>query len=240
MKKWKMAALSLCLGAAAGVWAALSAADTSPAPPPALTTRTGTGEAAESGDWALTLVNGSHPLPDDFSPDVTAVDRYPDRKFDVRAVEHLNALLADAEKAGHPLYLVSTYRSVSYQKGLFTRKTNFYKNKGYAQQAAEEQAAQWVARPGCSEHNLALAADIVSKNWYSSHSDLTGEFAETAEFQWLYANCAQYGFILRYPEGKSGVTGVEYEPWHYRYVGEAAAKEIMAQNTTLEEYLEHL
>lgn len=239
MKKWKIAALSLCLGAAAGVFAALSPWDP-PLAEPLPSARAGTAEESQGEEWALTLVNGSHPLPEDFSPEVSAVDRYPDRKFDARAVAQLNALLADAEKAGHPLYLVSTYRSVSYQKGLFTRKTNFYKNKGFAQQAAEEQASQWVAKPGCSEHNLALAADIVSKNWYSSHSDLTGEFADTPEFQWLYANCAQYGFILRYPEGKAQVTGVEYEPWHYRYVGQAAAQEIMAQNTTLEEYLEHL
>ena len=190
--------------------------------------------------WALVLVNGSHPLPEDFLPDVTAVAHYPDRKFDCRAVGALNALLADAEKAGHPLYLVSTYRSVSYQKGLFTRKTNFYKNKGFSQPEAEKQAALWVARPGCSEHNLALAADIVSKNWYSSHSDLTGDFANTPEFKWLFENCASYGFILRYPEGRSEVTGVEYEPWHYRYVGKKAAAEIMSQNTTLEEYTAHL
>ena len=71
-----------------------------------------------------------------------------------------------------------------------------------ARKEAEKQAAQWVARPGTSEHNLGLAADIVSANWYAGHDDLTADFDQTPEFEWLQAHCAEYGFILRYPQGK--------------------------------------
>ena len=103
---------------------------------------------------------------------------------------------------------------------------------------AERQAAQWVARPGTSEHNLGLAADIVSADWYAQHDDLTADFDQTPAFAWLREHCADYGFILRYPLGKESVTGVTYEPWHYRYVGEEAARAIMDAQLTLEEYLQ--
>ena len=146
------------------------------------------------------------------------------------------AMLADAEAAGCKLYLVSGYRSVERQTALFKRKTNSFMAEGFSREEAEKQAAMWVARPGTSEHNTGLAADIVSADWYSKHSDLTADFEDTPEFEWLYAHCADYGFILRYPRGKENVTGVTYEPWHYRYVGKDAAKAIMQAGGTLEEY----
>ena len=143
---------------------------------------------------------------------------------------------ADAEAAGCKLYLGSGYRSVERQTALFKRKTNSFMAEGFSREEAEKQAAMWVARPGTSEHNTGLAADIVSADWYSKHSDLTADFEDTPEFEWLYAHCADYGFILRYPRGKENVTGVTYEPWHYRYVGKDAAKAIMQAGGTLEEY----
>ncbi|MEG0340419.1 MAG: M15 family metallopeptidase, partial [Oscillospiraceae bacterium] len=97
-----------------------------------------------------------------------------------------------------------------------------------------------VARPGTSEHNLGLAADIVSENWYSHHNDLTAEFDKTKEYDWLAAHAQDYGFILRYPKGKESITGISYEPWHYRYVGINAAKKIKSESLTLEEYKEKL
>ncbi len=109
-------------------------------------------------------------------------------------------------------------------------------DQGLDAAAAEQEAARWVARPGASEHALGLAADIVSGDWYTGHSDLTCDFDQTPLFAWLQANAADYVFILRYPKDKEGVTGVHYEPWHYRYVGVEAAKEITAKGLTLEEY----
>lgn len=189
-------------------------------------------------NWALRLVNGQNPLPESYAPETRAIAGYPNRALDVRAADALEAMLDAAQADGQPLYLVSAYRSVTYQKGLFNRKVSFYRNQGYGAALAEEMAAQWVARPGCSEHNLGLAVDLVSGDWYISNSDLTQAFADTPQFAWLTANAARYGFILRYPQGRESVTGVAYEPWHYRYVGAEAAADIQGRGVTLEEYLQ--
>ena len=182
--------------------------------------------------WSTLLVNA---LPEDFTVETVPVEDYEDRLFDARAVEQLNAMLKGAADAGLPLYLVSTYRSVERQTALYRRKVNYYLDQGLAQQEAEQQAARWVAAPGTSEHNLGLAADIVSANWYSGHDDLTGEFEQTPEFAWLAAHCVEYGFVLRYPKDKTALTGVEYEPWHYRYVGVEAARYLTENGLCLEE-----
>jgi D-alanyl-D-alanine carboxypeptidase len=92
---------------------------------------------------------------------------------------------------------------------------------------AVEAALEIVAIPGTSEHQLGLALDIIAE--YDEDS--------TATWVWLKENCARYGFILRYPAGKEEITGYSYEPWHFRYVGEEAAEEIMSRGITLEEYL---
>ena len=192
--------------------------------------------AVPDEDWATRLVNAANPLPEDFSVKTVMIEGYENRPFDARAADALEAMLADAEAAGCKLYLVSAYRSVDRQRSLFARKTQSFVDEGFPRAEAEKQAAQWVARPGTSEHNLGLAADIVSANWYAGHDDLTADFDQTPEFEWLQAHCAEYGFILRYPQGKETVTGITYEPWHYRYVGKDAAAQIMDQGITLEEY----
>lgn len=192
--------------------------------------------AAASASWELTLVNSGHVLPESFTVETRKISGY-EKEFDVRAADYLETMMADAKAAGYPLHLVSGYRSVSYQKGLYQRKVQYYLDQGLTQAEAEAQAATWVARPGTSEHNLGLAADIVSGDWYVGHNDLTQDFEETPQFQWLYEHCAEYGFVLRYPKGKEDVTGVVYEPWHYRYVGKKAAAEIMKDGLSLEEYL---
>ena len=157
---------------------------------------------------------------------------YENRPFDKRAAADLEAMLADAEAAGCKLYLVSGYRSVERQTALFKRKTNSFMAEGFSREEAEKQAAMWVARPGTSEHQLGLAVDIVDLD----HQLLDESQEQTAVQQWLMTNSWRYGFILRYPRGKENVTGVTYEPWHYRYVGKDAAKAIMQAGGTLEEY----
>lgn len=183
-----------------------------------------------------TLVNANNPLKDDFKVK-TATVKGTQKAFDNRVVHYLERMLDDAAAAGYPMYLVSTHRSISYQDGLFQKKVNEYISKGYNRSKAEEEAAKWVAPPGTSEHNLGLVADIVSSDWYQHHGDLTDDFEETEHFKWLYENCANYGFILRYPKGATRITGIEYEPWHYRYVGTDIAHYIMNNKLTLEEYL---
>ena len=189
--------------------------------------------------WSTMLVNVWNYMPEGYVPEVRRVYNCgadTGKDFDVRAADALELMLSDARAAGYNMYLVSAYRTYDYQVGLFNRKLNEYKNAGYDDETAYSEASQWVAIPGTSEHCIGLAADIVSSTWYNTNSDLTHSFEDTEHFEWLYEHCADYGFILRYPKGKESVTAITYEPWHYRYVGVEAAKYIMANNLTLEEF----
>ncbi|MEG1862108.1 MAG: M15 family metallopeptidase [Oscillospiraceae bacterium] len=185
-----------------------------------------------------TLVNTSHPLNSDFDVSTRKIAGT-EKLFDVRAADSLEKMLSDARNAGCPMYLVSTYRTIAYQQGLYNKKVQSYISAGYSKEAAQTEAAKWVAIPGTSEHNLGLSADIVSSTWYNNNSDLTQEFEKTDHFKWLIANCKNYGFILRYPKDREAVTAIQYEPWHYRYVGVDIATYIMDNNLTLEEYWEN-
>ena len=213
--------------------------DVTPAPTeePANTTPVGT---KPEQSWSTMLVNKWSYMPEGYVPDVREISYDGvsplNNKFDVRAADALELMLADARAAGYNMYLVSAYRSHDYQVNLFNRKVNEYKALGYDDATAHEQASQWVAIPGTSEHCTGLAADIVSSTWYNHNSDLTHDFEDTEHFDWLYEHCADYGFILRYPKGAEAVTGITYEPWHYRFVGVEAAKYIMDNHITLEEF----
>ena len=190
--------------------------------------------------WSTMLVNQCSYMPEGYVPEVRPIVYEGvsplNNQFDVRAAEALENMLADARAAGYNMYLVSAYRSHDYQVNLFNRKVNEYKALGYDDTEAYNQASQWVAIPGTSEHCTGLAADIVSSTWYNYNSDLTHSFEETEHFDWLYSHCADYGFILRYPKNREATTGITYEPWHYRYVGTEAARYIMDNNITLEEF----
>ena len=122
---------------------------------------------------------------------------------------------AAAARDGVDVRMQSGYRSVSYQKKLYDNKTQYYRDKGLSEAAAREKAAAIVNPPGYSEHNCGLAADLNSPE----HTTLDTGFADTAAFRWLCENAEQYGFILRYPKEAESVTGITYEPWHWRYVG---------------------
>ena len=111
------------------------------------------------------------------------------------------------------------------------------KYNGYSREKAEQVAATRVAPPGTSEHNTGLAVDILSGDYYNHHSQIEESFEYDAEAAWMKAHCAEYGFILRYPKDKQDVTGIIFEPWHFRYVGVEIATYIMQNGLTLEEYL---
>lgn len=192
-------------------------------------------QASADAEEFLRLVNDSSRLPEGYVPPLADVPGS-EKQLHPAAAEALTRMMAAAAADGCPLHLVSGYRSVSYQQGLFSRKVQKYLDQGLSSAEAEAEAARWVARPGASEHALGLAADIVSGDWYTAHSDLTADFEDTAAFAWLRQNAAAYGFILRYPAEKEAVTGVHYEPWHWRYVGDAAG-EIAAGGLCLEEWL---
>ncbi len=189
--------------------------------------------------WYLKLANDWNTLPESYDASFTAVELIPGNAktlFDSRAVEALREMLAAGNAADPSLNLqpVSCYRSVARQKTLYWNEVDKWKKQGYAQADAEVKAATVVKRPGQSEHSTGLAVDVGGSGNYS----LSQDFESTASFKWLYEHCAEYGFILRFPKGKEDVTGVIYEPWHYRYVGKEIAKEIMSEGLCLEEYLE--
>ena len=185
----------------------------------------------EADDWKLVLVNSHNPLAEDYIPELAGIEG---EQFDIRAVDALCDMLNAAREQGLSPIICSGYRSISVQSELFNRQVEAEIYNGHSPQEAQEVAASVVAYPATSEHNLGLAADIVAE----SNQRLTEEQENTAEQMWLMENCAEYGFILRYPKDKQYITGVIYEPWHYRYVGVEAATEIMSRGICLEEYLE--
>ena len=193
----------------------------------------------QPNDFTL-LVNRANPLSENYDVETRGIVNngvQTDYQFDVRVIDNLEAMLKDAADAGYPVLVRSAHRTINYQKMLYTNKVNYYLNIGYSQAAAEEEAGKWVAVPGTSEHNLGIVVDIVNQGY-------TGELEQYFEneplFSWLIENCADYGFILRYPKTKEAVTGIVYEPWHYRYVGEEIAHYIMDNDMTLEEYWEEV
>lgn len=189
----------------------------------------------KSDEWNLILVNKQNPIPSNFEVDCEEVaqDQYADKRMAV----FLKEMLSCAQAQNCPLYIVSSYRSVQRQELLY--KTSYQKNlnEGLTPKEAKEKTEQYQAPPGTSEHATGLAFDIVGKDWFKTHSDLTDDFDTTAAYKWLSENAYKYGFILRYPKDKEEVTGYSYEPWHYRFVGVDAAKIIKENNLCLEEYL---
>lgn len=183
-------------------------------------------------DWSILLVNSDNPVPERF--DITTALTAEGYLFDERAVSALDEMLAAGRNQGLQLILTSAYRTYTYQDMLFQDKVYSLMNEmGLDRAAAEDEAAKVVARPGTSEHNIGLAADIVCEYY----NILDEGYEGTAEAQWLRENCADYGFILRYDKGKEDITKIIYEPWHFRYVGRAAARYIMENDLCLEEFL---
>lgn len=182
--------------------------------------------------WNLILVNKWNKLPDNYEAKVTYLDS--GHAIDERAYPDLQNMLDDCRADGLNPLICSSYRTMEKQKELFNNKINEYISYGYSQQEAEQKAGELVAIPGTSEHQLGLALDIVDISY-----QILDEKQENTDVQkWLMNNSWKYGFILRYPTDKSSITGISYEPWHYRYVGKEAAKEIYESQICLEEYLD--
>lgn len=198
----------------------------------------------------LMLLNNDWELPEDFKWDLVywsngqSVDalslNYPqyDQVFavDRAAYRPLKDMFAAADKAGVPLQMVSPYRSIQKQDRLFTESVNYYKNQGFSESEAIKKANYSRTFTGTSEHNTGFGFDILEEgNW-----TLTEGFENTAQFKWLMKNAENYGFILRYQKDKTDITGIMYEPWHFRYVGVDDAKKINSMNMCLEEYIKYL
>ena len=181
--------------------------------------------------WNLLLVNDWNPLPAGYDNDVSFTTVSGGKQVDSRIIDAVNQMLNDA--SAYDLAVVSAYRPQSEQETLYWRKVKQYTDKGYSDFDAQKVGGTVVKRPGFSEHNCGLAMDVGGSGDYT----LEQSFANTAAYSWLIDHCADYGFILRFPQGKEDITGVIYEPWHYRYVGVEAAKYIMDNDLCLEEYL---
>lgn len=176
------------------------------------------------------LVNRQNLLPEDFVPSdlvkmtvkrATSAAVYMERI----AAEALEEMFNAAREEGYTLYLKSGYRSFGTQKTTYDNRlrNNDGKDDGV------------VAYPGSSEHQTGLACDILNAD-YAGRPRMTTDFSETAEAQWMKENCASFGFILRYPQDKMEITGIIFEPWHFRYVGKDVAGYIMRNELTLEEF----
>lgn len=179
------------------------------------------------------LVNKENLLPRDYVPEnLVEIHEPMGSKLDKTYVNRLNAgaykafkeMQKDALKEGYEIFVDSSYRTYEYQEKLFN-KTASEKGLEYAQ--------KFLALPGGSEHQTGLAADIIFRR---NGEMIEGQKAEDAEIKWLFANAHKYGFILRYPQGKEKITGFNFEPWHFRYVGKKLSEEIFAADITLEEY----
>lgn len=187
----------------------------------------------ESGDdWAVLLVNNRHPIPEGY--EFTLGTIMGSLQCDERIIPDLLEMLQGAKEDGISLEICSPYRTDERQVMLFERKIKKYMRKGMSYMDAYKLSARVVNVPGTSEHQIGLALDIYT----GSYRTLDEGFGETKEGIWLREHCSEYGFILRYPKGREYITGIEYEPWHFRYVGKSAAKAIMEQDLTLEEYVE--
>lgn len=153
-----------------------------------------------------------------------------------RLYTDLQAMLTDAEAQGYRFWIASAYRSRKKQQELIDEEAAVLEAEGMGRDRALEEIYRETMPAGCSEHETGLALDIlVSEN---AAMDRSQEEAEGN--RWLRNNCQEYGFVLRYPEDKSAVTGVDYEPWHFRYVGKRAACFLQAHDLTLEEFYQLL
>lgn len=188
--------------------------------------------------WSLLLANTTHPLPEGYTPKLASIgsnSRNGEQYVDERIQEPMQQMLAAARQDGIELVARSAYRSTQEQASLFNSMKQNYLNQGMTEEQADAATRQWRNPPGTSEHETGLCADIVGTA--DLNANLTGDLAQREWAVWLKEHAADYGFILRYPEGKTEITGTEFEPWHYRYVGVEDARKIMAQGLTLEEYL---
>ena len=182
-------------------------------------------------DELLTLVNPWNPLPDDWTVDLMTLDD--GHRVDSRYYEAYMEMINACKEAGYSPVNCSGYRTQETQQSLYDNKVQRLISSGMSEDEAKTEAAKAVAIPGTSEHQLGLAVDLVDANM----QDLTSAQESTETQKWLMANSWRYGFIHRYPNGKTDITGIIYEPWHYRYVGKDAAQEIFNRDITLEEYL---
>ena len=180
-------------------------------------------------NWQLVVVSGTREFLETYKPELDEIfdtDKY----LDARVAPHYEEMYTAAKQDGIILTPYSAYRSYERQKNNYNHLTETYMADYHlSREDAAKKAATVILPPGTSEHNLGLCMDIC--NVYDS-------FVNQKEYTWLTENAYKYGFILRYPKGKEDVTGIVFEPWHWRYVGVEWAKQIRDSGLCLEEFLD--
>ncbi len=188
------------------------------------------GGSSRPDDWNLVLANPWNALPAGY--DVRLARLSNGQAVDERCYPDLQAMMDDCRAEGLDPLICSSFRTQEQQQRLFDEQVQALAAQGLSEYEARAKAAMSVALPGTSEHQLGLALDIVD-----SRNQMLDESQESMPVQqWLIANSWTYGFVLRYPSDKSETTGIVYEPWHYRYVGRDAAREMHERGLCLEEY----
>lgn len=180
--------------------------------------------------WEYILADRDHNI-GSYTPYVQPIENTA-QYFDERAMDALENFLNAARNAGYSPYIMTAYRSYSSQNYIYNGRASQIAWPEYPTEADYEEAAKYVAPPGTSDHQTGLGLDITDR--YYSTMDATQ--MDQTFLVWLRENCAQYGFILRYPADKESITGLN-EPWHFRYVGVEAAKYIMENNLCLEQFV---
>ena len=186
-------------------------------------------EADTSFGWNLILVNDDYCVPRNYEVELTELSN--GEKVDSRIYPQLQQMFDDARAEGLELFVREGYRTTQDQKDIMNERIQQYQDEGYSRGEAKKLAKEYVAEPGTSEHELGIAVDI--------NAD-TSKCSADAVYTWLANNAYKYGFIKRYPDNKIEITGVNNEPWHYRYVGVDAALEMQKKGLCLEEYIETL
>lgn len=183
----------------------------------------------EDGTWHFTsqgknvlIVNFKNPVSSDYAP---TLSKWRTIQLETETLAAVKAMILAGEALGYKFNLNSSYRSVAQQQNIWNKRYNMYLSEGDTPEEAYQKVSTSVATPGYSEHHTGLAVDI-DGHWKA--------------MLWMADHSWEYGLIVRYPEGKSDLTGIIYEPWHFRYVGKELAKELYEQNLCMEEYIQLL
>lgn len=190
-------------------------------------------------DPYMILVNRDHRVDSDYEP-TDLVSFRGGYELNRTCSEALGRLIDAGEKAGYSYTLYSGYRTYSSQYNKYYNKIAYWQDQGYSEEKAIELTNEYYAPPGASEHHTGLAADVCIPSIVNKYACLHENYDQTEEFKWFSENAHKYGFILRYSKGNESITGYNYEPWHYRYVGVEIATDIYNRGITMEEYVADL
>ncbi|NLW79482.1 MAG: M15 family metallopeptidase [Ruminococcaceae bacterium] len=193
----------------------------------------GTPAAADPTAWNLILINKQKPMADGFSPETVSVSEL-GHQFDARAADAIKQMVADCNAVeGHTLSIISAYRGPVTQNKKNTDLVAIFKSQGNTDAEAQQKADEVEPAYGYSDHQTGLGVDFVT----GGGTETVQAFADTPEYQWLTQHAAEYGFVLRFPYEKASITGISYQPYHWRYVGAEDAAAMTGAGICLEEYL---